>query len=225
MYSYHEIDEYAAEWQLESLSYEISDHQVKIIRQGRFDKEGHVRFTIKITSDGKISTAYQLTNLPDTNIREAGIKYIMGNQFDSLSWSRKGYWSTYPEGHLSNTKGKVSLFSGQPNSYRKKPEKDWILDTKSFYYDGTQDASSGEYLTHVARGTKENIYEYGLSRKSGPSLTILGNGNLGCRIEKKNNTITLFVNNTWDYVDLSWGNYQRNIKPGSLKGESIIQID
>jgi hypothetical protein len=31
---------------------------------------------------------------------------------------------------------------------------------------------------------------------------------------KNEHAIELFINNLWDYPDLAWGNYQKNIMPG-----------
>ena len=53
----------------------------------------------------------------------------------------------------------------------------------------------------------------------------LGNGNITCRIARANGNLMLYVNNLSDYVDLSWGNYQRNLKlPGLFSGEIILTI-
>jgi len=41
---------------------------------------------------------------------------------------------------------------------------------------------------------------------------VLSNGHHSCRIAKNDGNLILFINNVIDYVDLSWGNYQRNVK-------------
>ena len=222
IYSYYEIDEQMTEWNLINLSQHVTENQVLIYLEGTYAESKPVSFTIEINARGAIRSAFRVDQISDAYIREAGIKYLLGDEFDSLSWNRDSYWSSYPKEHLSNPNGTTALYSEYLNRYQKKPLKDWIYDTKSFYYDGTKDESSHKLLTHIARSTKENIYEYRLSREDGIGLTVLGDGDLGCRIEKDDETITLFVNNRWDYVDLSWGNYQRNIKIDSIKGESRI---
>jgi len=53
----------------------------------------------------------------------------------------------------------------------------------------------------------------------------VGNGDISCRISKTEKGLHLYVNNLTDYVDLSWGNYQRNIKiPGFYSGEVTLRM-
>ena len=169
---------------------------------------------------------YQVDNIPEKYIREIGIRFILFDRFDSLSWDREGYWSYYPSNSLSGDKGRVALKSTIQNHYQQQPKKGWPFDTKSFFYDGTSPEKTEIALTNISRSSKENIYEYKLSSKSGGNaIRILSNGDITCRVAHINENLMLYANNLSDYVDLSWGNYQRNlIQSGSYSGEIKLSI-
>jgi len=211
MYSYHQIDDHDINWTLKDFKFERADKYVTIKIRGKYEKLSSIEFKITINSDGKMRIQYQLEKIPNEFIREIGVKFILGNEFDTLSWSRDTYWSYYPPHHLSSGKGVAVLYSDNQKTYRNPPDKDWNQDAKSFYYDGTRNEIIKEKLTNITKSTKENIFEYKLIGNQS-ILSVQGDGFIGCRIAKSYNKILLFINNELDYTDLSWGNYQRNIK-------------
>jgi len=215
------INEYGKNWKLETLSYEVKNRQVVILVKGSYNKHITVVYNINVSSNGKIKIAYKLDKLPNELIREAGIKFYLDKVVDHLSWKRNSYWSNYPSGHLSEQDAKVPLFAEYQNKYRVEPKKNWELNTKSFYYDGIKNETKEE-LTNIAKSTKENIIEYRLISKGKNYLSVLGIGDLSCRIYKENKNIVLYVNNQWDYVDLDWGNYEYNL---TSKSSYINEID
>ena len=80
-------------------------------------------------------------------------------------------------------------------------------------------------MVNIAKATKENIVEYNLHKNHKKSITVIGNGTVDCRISKKDNQIQLFLNNEIDYIDLSWGNYQHNLKlNNNYSNEVLISI-
>ena len=101
--------------------------------------------------------------------------------------------------------------------------KEWQYDKKSFFYNVTGNESSNE-LINTARATKENIFEYTLSGKSNKFISVYGDGDISCRIEKRDNKMCLYLSNAIDYPDLSWGNYSRNIKTKGFKGKVNLRI-
>jgi hypothetical protein len=104
------------------------------------------------------------------------------------------------------------------------PGKAWELDTKSFFYDGT-DSETVNQILQIAKATKENITEYKLTGKNGGSIVVEGIPGTGCRIGKIENDIGLYINSLIDYPDLSWGNFERNITlKGNYEGKAIIRI-
>lgn len=213
MYSYHTINDHGKEWKLKDFEYHLEKDHASVDIKGFYDKHLPVGFKVKIFGEGKLDIQYDVDQVPDEYIREIGIIFKIGDVFDSLSWSRRTYWSYYPEDHLSAKSGWMPLYAKIQKKYREEPLKGWNEDSKSFYYDGNADEIGGDQLTNIARATKEGVDRYALHRRNSKQvLAVEGNGNVHCRLEKREDKIFLFLNNEMDYVDLSWGNYQRNIK-------------
>jgi hypothetical protein len=205
------IDEYGDGWEKENLSYSKEGNNTVITVKGRTDKLSKVDYKITIRPDAAISVQYFFGEIPKKRVHEAGIKFDLDKHYDSLSWKRKAYWSYYMPGSLSAPEMTVPLYSQIANEYRKKPEKKWIYDTKSFYYNGTEKEDIKNQLTFIAKATKENIYHYAISQKSDNKISVSGNADVSCRIAGDKNGITLYANNLIDYINIGWGNYQRDI--------------
>jgi hypothetical protein len=212
MYSYHEVKDYGKDWALKKLTYKVYRDYAEFKIKGKSSKLSEVEFNIIIHSEGAVDIKYQIKNIPDEFVREIGVYFELGNIPDSLSWTRDPYWSNYPAGHLSARQGGALLYTSDIKHYRTKPEKAWNLDTKSFYYEGIEDEKPGKVLTYKAKATKENIFEYNLFKGNEKVLNVLSKGKHSCRMSKNNKKLVLYINNEMDYIDLSWGNYQRNIK-------------
>jgi hypothetical protein len=224
-YSNFQINEYCNDWKLKDFSFKQNGNKIFVSIKGKYSDISSVEFAISISPDGKTETRYQISKIPKEYIREIGIRFEMENEIDSLSWKRDSYWSYYPADQLSVPEGKIALYSEVQSTYRNMPEKEWAADSKSFYYNGTDNELLGENLTNIAKATKEKIQEYNLYKKGQKVVSVTGNGDISCRIAKKENRIILFANNKMDYIDLSWGNYQHNIlldKKYSNKVEIII---
>jgi hypothetical protein len=142
--------------------------------------------------------------------------------FDSISWKRQSYWSYYPPDHLSAQRGIVSLYPETLKSYRTEPEKNWNSDMKSFYYNGIDDEIADEQFSYIAKSTKENIIEYDLIQSNHKVISIQSNGMVSCRIAKVKEKVNLLISNEIDYVDLSWGNLQRDIKTGKNYENDVV---
>ncbi len=226
MYSYHKINEFDQNWRLKHFSYEPSDEGVSISIKGVYNNSIPVEFSLGINSIGEIKTQYQIENMPQEYIRELGIKFELDDIIDTLSWERNSYWTFYPSDHLSAPKGKASLYSAHQKSYRTDPMKSWNQDGKSFYYDGIEDEIAGNRLTNIAKSMKENVETYNIFEKGQLILSVIGNGEINCRIAKSREKIILFANNEMDYVDLSWGNFQKNIMLDKIySNEVLIRIN
>ncbi|MFC2096897.1 glycoside hydrolase family 2 TIM barrel-domain containing protein [Bacteroidota bacterium] len=226
IYSSHQINKYGKNWQFKDISYEKTDKSVFIFITGNYDNSLAVEFKIIVSSNGKILIQYQIENLPQEFIREIGIKFEINDAIDSLSWKRNSYWSYYPSNHLSRQKGTIALYSNEQKTYRNKPDKSWNLDSKSFYYEGIENELQKKKLTNIAKSTKEKIREYNLYKNMQDVFSVIGNGNVGCRIAKAESKILLFINNEIDYIDLSWGNFQRNIiLDRNYSNEVVCQIN
>jgi len=213
-YSSNNINSYGKDWKLKKFVYELKENLAVISLKGTYNKI-KASFDITVDANGNITTNYFYEKLPKEYVRELGVKYNFDAVFDTLSWKRNSYWSAYPKDHLSASSGKVPLYSNVTNKYREAPQKPWVLDIKSFYYEGTANETN-DVLTYAASATKEHVLEYSLLKNKTEVLTVNGKGDVSCRLEKKGKNMVLYLNNEMDYVDLSWGNYQRNI---ILEGE------
>jgi len=213
MYSSYMMEDHGRDWKLRSLSIVAAGHEVVVKTEGDYRAVKNVAFEVRIGAGGALRTSYSVDATPAGDLREAGIKFLIDDVFDSLSWKREPYWSVYPPGHLSAAEGNVPLYTASPKSYRLAPVKAWEDDTKSFFYEGIGDETSTE-LTRKAKATKEHISVYSLNGKDRLSLSVEGDGRLSCRIAKTEGRIELMINDKLDYPDLSWGNYQRNLASG-----------
>ncbi|MEN8157735.1 MAG: glycoside hydrolase family 2 TIM barrel-domain containing protein [Bacteroidota bacterium] len=226
VHSCHLIDDHGTSWQLEHFHYKIRDDEAIIAIAGIYDSIIPVEYRISIGSNGKIRINYKVDQVPAGYIREIGLRFDLDHAPDLLSWEREGYWSYYPPSHLSATEGSTILFPEKLKLYREEPGKDWVHDTKSFYYEGTEDERPGEQLSYMAKSTKEHLCGYHLHYNGARELSVTGNGDISCRLTNKNSRLQLFINNEMDYVDLSWGNYQRQIQlDESYSNQVFLQID
>jgi hypothetical protein len=209
--TYNEINDHTQNWILKDFDYRQADQHVIINVKGNYDFNLPVEFNIRVNSNGKVKVQYEVYNIPEEFIREIGIKFELEEAMDSLSWTRKGYWSFYPMDHLSSETGAAALSTVNPQKYRSYPGLDWNLDAWSFYYDGTKSEPFNSNLSYLARSTKENVLEYKFLKNKRSQFSVLGEGQISCRVAENNNKFLLYINNEMDYIDLAWGNYQKNI--------------
>jgi hypothetical protein len=221
-YSTIQMDDYARNWQLTKLDYRITEGIVHLKIEGKYDKLG-ASFSVQFDENGVFSIDYQITGVPeDLYIQEAGIKFISGDNFETLAWNRSSYFTAYPPNDLGRPAGRVDLTQIPTMLYRQEPRQDWEMDAQGFYYNGL-----GEKLpfTHTARALKENIYSYSLITAAS-KLEVRSQGTQACRFDRIEGKSTLIVNDLWDYNSLLWGNYHKQIlsEGEPLKGKVIFVV-
>ena len=185
----------------------------------------YVTFNILINGQGELLIEYTLHQPVHELIQELGLRFIVPDIFDELAWKRKAYWTAYPPNHIGNSSGRVSLYNTEIYpTYRQKPMVPWSLDKWNFYYFGMSPDQSEKYLTNSARSIKENIYRYDLfSGESGKALSVISDGTVACRISKTvDHQVKLAINHLWDYVNISWGNYWKNLRTESAWSGSVL---
>lgn len=224
IYSSNEIEDFDKSWILNKIDHELKNNIAHITISGTYSDTIEVIYNLEFTSAKLMKTRYRILNPSGKLIRELGVKYIVENVYTGLSWNRKTYWTIYPENHLSAPIGEINLYPKSLLEYRKKPIMSWQENYKSFYYNGLSDKSSGIQLLYEAKATKENIYSYSLNKKKNkPIFTVKADGDVACRLNRLYDELVLYISNIWDYVDLSWGNFQNNIKlQSSYENEVII---
>jgi hypothetical protein len=157
---------------------------------------------------------YRVSGFNNVRLREMGVRWKLSDGYDSLEWKRRAYWTWYPEGHPGAPEGKASLVSiPSPPGYREKPSADWFMDSRDYFLFGKNGVAHIGGLTNLTKALRENVYFYRLSgRKNSKILTVLSNGMAGCRIGRiKGQDMELIIDSSWDYPDLNWGNYMREL--------------
>lgn len=122
-------------WMKESLQAEFAGRDQKTVRVtilGSYENTMDVCFRLTIGADGMLKTTYEIIKLyrhmPHTvkagigldkgGINEKGVTYLLADHMKTLSWKRKGLWTSYPEDHMSRPEGTVILQASDEKSVR-----------------------------------------------------------------------------------------------------------
>ena len=150
------------------------------------------------------------------------MKFLVGDSFQKLAWDRDSYFSAYPENHLGRPVGEVDINLKPEMNYREKPQHDWEMDTKGFYYFGLDEELP---YTNIVRSLKENIYSFSLKTELA-KIEVFSDGKQACRFDKLDGKNTFIVNDLWDYNSLLWGNYMKRIQSEKkIKGRVMFVLD
>jgi hypothetical protein len=169
---------------------------------------------VDIAPEGKITFDYATDNEPNGYLRESGLKFVLADAIEHLQWKRKGYWSYYPENEFAGNEGEAPFYSDLQASYGEKPTQPWRLDTHNYFYWSDAGAGSSRPLTQAAKGMKENIYAYTLQTNDKSGFSVLSaDASVACRTDRlPDELLMLYANNRWDYPEIAWGNYCKNIE-------------
>jgi beta-galactosidase len=212
------MQDFATNWQLKNFKYELKNGMAEIQTDGKYDSIS-AKFTIQIDENGVFNIDYEVkNNLKDNYIQEAGLKFLVGDNFQKLAWDRDSYFSAYPENHLGASVGEVDLTLKPEMKYREKPQHNWEMDSRNFYYFGLNEELP---FTNIARSLKENIYSFSLKTENA-KIEVYSDGKQACRFDKVDGKNTLIVNDLWDYNSLLWGNYMKLIPLENDFGGSVI---
>ena len=192
--------------------------------QEKYNDIIEVLYSIKIYENGLFNSNYNVENvIKRENIQEAGLKFLMGDNFQELAWNRNAYFTAYPKNSLGSSTGKIDLTQKPEMNYREKLTHSWEMDSKGFFYFGLEEELP---YTNIVRSLKENIYSYSLKTKTGSKIELFSNGTQACRFDKIDGENTLIIDELWDYNSLLWGNYMKLIKlGGEFVGSVIFKVD
>lgn len=114
---------------------------------------------------------------------------------------------------MSGNRGTVNLYNPVVRAYGNEPSGLWRDDTHDYYYWGDRGADCDRPLTMAARAMKENVQFYTLSGADN-SLSVLSTGaDVACRLNKNGtDTLSLYIDNRWDYPEIAWGNYCKTLE-------------
>lgn len=154
-------------WVCHSVSWQTAKDSVSIQVTGSYNEAaGEYEYVIKAT--GELHITYDFELKTGVSPRQIGLVFGLPRDFSTVSWKRKGYWSSYPNDHLGALIGEVAAFdmdmpisaSAGPSA---PPDCGWSFDQT--------DAGS-----NLFRGTKENILYADLSNLKGSKVKALSNG-------------------------------------------------
>ena len=114
------------------MTYEEKEGKVVVHLKGHALKVG-IQMNIHIEPQGTVYIDYVTENEPNGWLREAGLKFYLSDQIERLSWSRKGYWTTYPENSMSGNEGSCGLYDSKKIAYREQPKQPWSKDRYNYY--------------------------------------------------------------------------------------------
>ena len=202
-----------ADWKKTDFAFQQKNGHVWVTIAGVY---GNVRVDIQadISPEGKITFDYTTGGELNGYLRESGLKFYLADAIDHLQWKRKGYWRNYPENDFAGNEGETPFYSDQQALYGKQPTQTWQMDTRNYFYWSDVGAGSSRPLTQTARGMKENIYAYTLSTKDKQGFSVIAaDASVACRTDRlTNEQLTLFANNRWDYPEIAWGNFCKNLE-------------
>lgn len=213
-------------WRKTKLAFIPHDNRVRVELSGTYNSI-EIDIIMNINPDGSIEMNYLSKNEPNGWLREAGLRFDIPASISTLSWNRKGYWSYYPEGDFAGNSGSAPLYNSHAVAYGQDPAQAWGMDTHNYYYFADRGAICNNPLTNIAKGMKENVYDYSLRPAEGNgALSITSpTADVACRMNKlADDKLVLYVNNRWDYPEIAWGDYCKSLDVSPLYGKITINI-
>ena len=214
-----------ADWKKTKFDYRQEGGHVWVTIAGVY---GNINMNIQIdiAPEGKMTFDYAVNGEPNGYLRESGLKFYLADSIEHLRWKRKGYWSYYPENDFAGNEGEASFYSSQQAPYRKKPVQDWQLDTHNYFYWSDAGAENSKPLTQIAKGMKENVYFYTLFTKDNCGLSVVSSdASVACRTNRLHDEqLAMYADNRWDYPEISWGDYCKNIENTPCYGRITILL-
>ena len=220
--TYYEMHDYAKNWKCTGFKYTLEEGIARIDLSGEYDSI-KASFSINFDETGNLNVDYHISEVPaEKLIQEAGIVFNTSSDFRRLNWSRDAYFTGLPEGHLGSNTSDVDLMVKTYTGYREKPAHQWEMDRQNFYYHGLNTIRT---YTNIARGMKENIWNYSLQTDSEAGLTVVSDGTQTARFDHIEGEYRLFINDLWDYSSLGWGNYMKKLTmQKDFKGNATLKL-
>lgn len=142
------------QWTGSSATVTTAGGQAVVTLTGRFGTVD-TTFTVSVSPRGRLTTTYKIANPPSGQVSDVGVRYVLADRTDTLSWQRDAQWTVYPDDHIGRavgtaTRGRASGSDG----YRTRPDWPWAQDTHSYFLFGKDSAA---HWTNDFRSTKTNI--------------------------------------------------------------------
>lgn len=172
-------------WQARSINSERYPDRLEIVVNGSY-KEAEGKLTYLFYTTGEVEVAYDFVVTCPVSPRQIGLAFSLPEEYSRLSWKRKGYWSVYPEDHISALAGTADFQRPDlPVCGLAGPD---TVPTVAWSFDQTEAGSN------IFRSTKENIYEACLySPQTKEGLRIISDGSQHVRCWKEKEGFCLLV--------------------------------
>jgi hypothetical protein len=155
-------------WSLASVSAVKDTGSVTVTVRGAY-AEAEGWYAVRIDGSGRAEFRYEFKVRAKTNPRQYGLVVYLPPPFDTLSWSRRGQWTVYPENHVGRPLGTAKALPPERAAvFRDPPAWDWKDDQNAL---GSNDF----------RSTKANILWAVLSRAEGEGLMLTSDGGQAVR--------------------------------------------
>lgn len=177
-------------------------------------------------ADGTIETAYVADSIPPYTW-QVGVSFPLSNSIDAIQWKRNGYWTIYPDNHLSTNSGMAKRYTNISEHYRSAPNYEVSQSWFDYYLTGSIVAENASmYGSEAYRSAKENIISLQLLSKGKSKIQINGNGSQAAKINILNrDQQELVVMDKWGYWTLSWGNFAGSKNKVTLiEGRTVIKL-
>ena len=150
-------------WAPESVSVSRDDGAVTVTVKGAY-AEAAGWHAVRIDAAGRAAFSYEFKVRQKTDPRQFGLVVYLPRSFDTLSWSRRGQWTAYPDSHIGRPVGTArALARGREADFRRPPAWDWKDDQNAL---GSNDF----------RSTKANVLWAVLSGTEGEGLMLVSDG-------------------------------------------------
>lgn len=159
-------------WKTTELSGLAEKDFVKVTLAGEYN---HFKgaFIYTFLPDGTVEVAYnfKVSDSLKINPRQWGLAFELPVSYQFLNYSRKGYWTVYPNADIARTSGNIEanpVHLEYVEAPLKVPVGPWSADAN--------DLGSRDF-----RSTKANIYHAALSNKAGAELAVYSDGSQSAR--------------------------------------------
>ncbi|MDR3228545.1 MAG: hypothetical protein LBT53_03945 [Puniceicoccales bacterium] len=219
-------------WKKKSFAWTWKNGVAEVTLEGTYGKL-ETKVKISVFPTGKLVFDFKTSGEPNGNLRESGLKFYLPNWVNHVEWKRNAYWSSYFEGDLSGSDGSVQLVKVKKPPYGEKPETAWQDDAYNYFYWANAGANSKNPLSNTVKGMKENIHYYQLlshttglddGNDSATKIAVISpDASLACRLSRSaDEQLILHVNSRWDYPEIAWGNYSKNLTPTPNSGSLTL---
>ena len=174
---------YAHNRQIRNIVTEMTKQELNICITESYD-EATGTMTLAIDADGNISISYDYILRKDVNPRQWGVAFRLPGEMQTLKWTRKGFWTVYPEDHIGRQEGEAKAFMGHPEcglaGPKTKPDWPWSEDQT-------------RYGTNDFRSTKRNIFTGSLTNEKNTGIKVTSGGTQHLRCWFDNDTVNLLI--------------------------------